>query len=124
LNPRKLIGLIALAVLILTSLASEFVIGANPDDWPLSIKAIFGLAICIAIFAAFYDRRNFAEKHWDFNPKRGALYFGTAWFIYPVVIGVGMLLEASLSWTGILVGTAIVAVLAGALGTFTENTGL
>lgn len=78
----------------------------------------------MTFFIAFYDRKNFPEKAWDFNPKRGVLYFFLGWIIFPVLIGVKALSGTDFTLSGMVIGTLAMSVLIGILGTFTENVGV
>lgn len=84
----------------------------------------YALAVSAALFAAFYDRKNFPEKTWDFNPKRGVLYFFLGWFIFPVLIGVDAVFGTDLTPSGMVLGTLALSVLVGVVGMFTENVGV
>ena len=86
-NARKLIGAVALAVLLLFGLIGRYVPGPSQGDWGIWWSLTYALAVCAALIAAFYDRKNFPEKTWDVNPKRGVLYFCLGWIIFPVMIG-------------------------------------
>jgi hypothetical protein len=123
LNRRKLIGAGALGLLLLFGPGSRYVLGLSPDDWGIWWKLTYASAVCAALFAALYDRRNLPEKTWDFNPKRGVLYFFLGWIIFPVMIGADAVFGTDFTLTGIVVGTFAMSVLVGIFGTFTENVG-
>ena len=76
------------------------------------------------MFAAFYDRKNFPEKTWDFNPKRGVQYFFLGWIVFPMLIGVEAFSGADFTLGRMVMGTLALSVLAGILGVFTENIGV
>ena len=89
-NPRKMIGAVTLGLLLLLGLALRYIAGISHDEWDTTWSLAYSLGLCVALFMAFYDRKNFPEKTWDFNPKRGVFYFLLGWIIFPVM----MLLDA------------------------------
>lgn len=124
LNPRKLIGALALGLLLLLGLGSRYVPGLSQDNWGTGWSLAYVLAVCAALFAAFYDRKNFPEKTWDFNPKRGLMYFFLGWIIFPIMIGVEALSGTDFTLSRMVLGTLSLSVLIGIFGTFTENVGV
>lgn len=124
LNPRKLTGAIALGLLLLLGLGSRYVPGLSQDSWETWWKLAYGLAVCAALFAAFYDRKNLPEKTWDFNPRRGVLYFLLGWIIFPVMIGVEAISGTDFTLSRMVLGTLALSTLVGIVGTFTENVGV
>lgn len=124
-NRRKLIGGIALLALM------GFAFGFGPEgrivqnQWGTGVKLVFAVAICSALFAAFYDRKNLPKKAFDFNPKRGLMYFLLGWILLPVLLVFrwGMK-DMDYSVADLAVGTLVMSVLIGIIGTFTENTGI
>ena len=80
--------------------------------------------MCAALIAAFYDRNNFSDKMWDFNPKRGLLYFFCGWLIFPVTIVIEMIFGTDITLCRMVLGTLGLSVLIGILGTITENVGV
>ncbi len=123
-NQRKLIGAVALGLLLLVGLVSHYVQGLSQDDWGTLWKLAYIIALCAALFAALYDRKNLPEKTWDFNPKRGLLYFCFVWIIFPVMIGIDAISGTDFTLSRIVLGTLALSVLIGILGTFTENVGV
>lgn len=124
-NRRKLIGGIALLALM------GFAFGFGPEgrivpnQWGTGVKLVFAVAICSALFAAFYDRKNLPAKTWDFSPKRGLLYFLLGWFLFPILLGFKIAFgEIDVTLGQIAATTLVLSVLAGIVGTFTENTGI
>jgi hypothetical protein len=124
LNPRKLIGAVALGLLLLLGLASRYGPGLSQDDWGTWWKLAYVIVACAALFAAFYDRKNFPEKTWDFNPKRGLRYFFLGWIIFPVMIGMEAISGTDFTLSRMMLGTLALSVLVGILGIFTENVGV
>ena len=124
LNPRKLIGAVALGLLLLLGLASHHVPGLSQDGWDLLWRLAYVLALCVALFATFYDRKNLPEKTWDFNPKRGVGYFFLGWIIFPIMIGVEAISGTDFTLSRMVLGTLVLSALVGILGTFTENVGV
>ncbi len=94
------------------------------EDWDLLWSLAYILALCIALFMAFYDRKNFPKTTWAFNPKRGVLYFFFGWMIFPIIIGVDLVLGADFNFAGMVFGTLFMSIFIGILGTFTENIGV
>lgn len=124
LNRRKLIGAVALGLLVLLGLASRYVPALSQDDWGIWWKLAYVIAVCAALFAAFYDRKNFPEKTWDFNPKRGLLYFFLGWIILPVMIGMEAASGTDFAVSRMVLVTLALSFLLGIAGTFTENVGV
>jgi len=124
LNKRKLIGFVALALLLLVGWISRNVPGLSPSDWGTGWKLAYGVSVCAALFAAFCDRRNFPEKTWDFNPKRGFTYFLLGWIMFPVMIGMSAASGSDISLSGMVIATLALSVLVGIAGAFTENVGI
>ena len=123
-NPRKLIGAVALGLLLLLALAIRYIAGIPQDDWNPLWSLAYVVALCVALFMAFYDRKNLPEKVWDFNPKRGALYFLLGWIIFPFMMVVDAMFGAEFTLSGMAAGTFFMSVLIGIAGTFTENVGV
>lgn len=123
-NPRKLIGAVSLGLLLLVGLGVRYIAGIPQDDWDLLWSVAYVLALCVAMFTTFYDRRNFPEKTWDFNPKRGILYFFLGWIIFPVMIGIETFSGTDFDLSRMVLATLALSVLVGVLGTFTENVGV
>ena len=119
-----MIGAAALGLLVLLGLGIRYIAGMPQDDWNPLWSMAYVVALCVALFAAFYDRKNFPEKTWDYNPKRGILYFFLGWIIFPVMIGVELISGTDFTLTRMLVGTLALSVLVGIFGTFTENVGV
>lgn len=124
LNPRKLIGAVALGALLLLALAVRYIAGIPQEDWGLLWRVAFVLCVFVAFFMACYDRKNLPKKTWDFNPKRGVLYFLLGWIIFPLQIAVNAASGGHLALSGMVVFTLAMSVLIGILGTFTENVGV
>jgi len=124
LNLRKLMGAVALGLLLLLGLASRYVPGFSQDDWGTWWKLAYVIALCAALFAALYDRKNLPKKTWDFNPKRGVLYFFLGWIIFPVMIGIEAMSGTDFTLSRMVLGTLALSVLVGIFGTFTENVGV
>lgn len=123
-NPRKLIGAVALGLLLLLALAIRYIAGIPQDNWNPLWSLAYVIGLCVALFMAFYDRKNLPEKVWDFNPKRGVLYFLLGWIIFPFMMVVDALFGAELTLSGMAAGTFFMSVLIGVAGTFTENVGV
>lgn len=124
LNRRKLIGLIALCLLLAFGWISQTVPPLSQDVWALGWKIAFVVAMCISFLAAFYDRKNLPQKLWDYNPRRGLLYFFFGWLIFPVMIGINAASGADFTINGMVLGTLGLSALIGIVGTFTENVGI
>ena len=119
-NPRKLIGAIAFLGLLAFGALSK----SSQDDWNAIQSLAFVIAICIAMVATLYDPKNLPEKVWDFDPKRGLMYFGLGWILFPLLIAVDAFTKSDFSWSGMLIGTLAMSFLVGIAGTFTENVGV
>ena len=119
-NPRKLIGAIAFVGLLIFGAFSQ----PSHDDWNVLQRLAFIIAICVTMILTLYDRRNLPRKVWDFNPKRGLLYFCLGWILFPMMIAVDSFLQANFSWAGMLAGTLAMSILIGIIGIFTENVGI
>jgi hypothetical protein len=123
-NQRRLIGAVAFGLLLLLGCAGRYVPGLSQDLWETWWKVVYVVALCAALFAAFYDRRNFPEKTWDFNPKRGFLYFLLGWAIFPVMFGMNAISGSDFTLIGMVQVTLALSMLVGNVGTFTENVGV
>jgi cytochrome bd-type quinol oxidase subunit 2 len=124
LNRRKLIGVVALGLLLALAWAAPYVPGLSQDHWGTWWKLAYAIAVGAALFAAFYDRRNFPEKALDFNPQRGLMYFFLGWIIFPVMLGLEAISGTDFALSRMVLGTLALSTLAGIAGTFTENIGL
>jgi hypothetical protein len=124
LNRRKLIGAAALGLLLLLGLGVRYIAGIPQEDWDPLWTLAYVLAVCVALFAAVYHRENLPEKTWDFNPKRGVLYFFLGWIIFPFMIGVEAISGTDFTLSRMALGTLFLSLLVGVLGTFTENVGV
>lgn len=111
-------------MLLLLGLSIRYIAGIHQEDWDLPWKLAYVLAFCVAFLAAFYDRNNVPEKVWDFNPKRGVLYFLLGWIIFPFMMVIDAIFGAEFTLSGIAAGTLVLSVLIGIAGTFTENVGV
>ena len=123
-SPRKLIGAVALGLLLLLALAIRYIAGIPQDDWNPLWSLVYVVGLCVALFMAFYDRKNFPEKTWDFNLKRGVFYFFLGWIIFPLMMVIDAISGADLTLSGMAMGTFVLSVLIGIAGTFTENVGV
>ncbi len=124
LNPRKLIGAVALGLLLILALAIRYIAGIAQEQWDPLWSLAYVAGLCIAMFMAFYDRKNFSEKVWDFNPRRGVLYFLLGWIIFPIMMVVDAIFGAEFTLGGMAAGTFAMSVLIGIAGTFTEHVGV
>ncbi len=123
-SPRKLVGAIGLAILLCVGIAARFGWPSYSDDWETGWRIIYAFAMCAALLLAFYDRRNFPKKTWDFNPRRGLLYFCLGWVLFPVLALIRSVSGAEFTSAGVFVFTLLMSVLIGVFGTFTENVGV
>ena len=123
-NRRKLIGAVALGLLLLLGFGGRHVPALSQDEWGTGWQMAYVIATCAALFAAFYDRKNFPEKTWDFNPKRGLFYFLLGWIIFPVMICIETISGSDFTLNRMILGTLVLSVLVGVAGTFTENVGV
>lgn len=123
-NRRKLIGAVAFGLLLFFGLAGRYFPELSQENWGIAWKLGYIFAVCAALVVAFYDRKNFSGKMWDFNPKRGLLYFFCGWLIFPVTIAIEMIFGTDITLSRMVLGTLGLSVLIGILGTFTENVGV
>ena len=123
-NRRKLVGAVALGLLLLLGLAGGYVPWLSQEDWGTWWSLAYVAALCAALVAAFYDRKNLPQKTWDFNPKRGLTYFLLGWIIFPVMVGVDAMSGTDLTLSRMVLGTLALSALVGVVGTFTENIGV
>ncbi len=123
-NHRKLVGTATLGVLVLLGFGSRFVTGFSQDDWDPWYRMAYIIAVCGALFAACYDRKNLPEKAWDFNPKRGLVYFLLGWILFPVMIAINAISGSDFTLSNVVLATLALSVLIGVVGSFTENVGV
>ena len=123
-NPRKLVGLTVFCLLLLLGADVSYIEGIPQDEWDPLWQMAYIASVCVALFVAFYDRKNLPENTWDFNPKRGVLYFALGWVIFPLVIVADALFGTDFSVVRIGVGTFVMSILIGVIGTFTEYVGI
>ncbi len=96
-----------------------------PMPWGTGFKLAFAAALCGALFAAFYDRRNLPRKAFDFNPVRGLQYFLLGWLLFPIaLVWRWSVNNMDYSVADLAAGTLVMSLLIGIVGTFTENTGI
>lgn len=124
LNPRRLIGAVALSLLVLLAFAVRYIADIPQDAWNPLWSVAYVLGLCVALFMTFYDRKNIPEKVWDFNPKRGVLYFFLGWIIFPFMMVIDAIFGVEFTISGMAVGTFVISVFIGIAGTFTENVGV
>ena len=123
-NRRRLIGGVALGLLLLLGFGSRYVAALSQDNWAPFWQMAYLIALFAAFIAAFYDRENLPEKAWDFNPKRGLLYFLLGWIVFPLMIGIDAAFGSDFTLGHMLIGTLALSVLVGLAGSFTENVGV
>lgn len=123
-NTRQKWGMISIAVLLLVGFGSDRVPQFSHDNLPSFVILTYILALCCAIFVAFYDKRNFSGKMWDFNPRRGLLYFFLGFLIFPFLAAIEFIFGAEISLEGMIIFALIGSVLIGILGIFTEHVGI
>ncbi len=117
-------GSLALGLLLVLGLASRYVPEISQDEWGIGWRLAYALALCASLFATFYDRKNFPQKTWNFNPKRGALYFVLGWIIFPLMIGIEAVSGTDFTFGEMVLTTLALSVVMGVFGTFTENVGV
>ena len=120
-SQRKLIGWIAFGSLMLVALVSRLVPAFDQDNWGAGWNIAFVIALCAAMAAALYDRKNFPEKTWDFNPGRGALYFLVGLVLFPIMLTFDAISGIDISLSRMVIGTLALSAIAGIAGMFTEN---
>ena len=82
------------------------------------------LPMLVLIFWAMWQFREPVDpkaKAFDFNPKRGLLYFLIGLLVFPVMAIIEALFSADLSLGGMVLFTLFASILAGVVGTFTEQ---
>ena len=121
---RKLIGAVAFGLLLLVGVVIRYVAGISQEDWDPVWALAYTIGLCVAFILAFYDRKNFPEKTWDYNPRRGVMYFFLGWIILPISIGVDAMFGANITLSSMIIGTFFISSLIGLLGTFTANVGV
>ena len=117
-NPRKIIGGITFVGL----LGAAFIF--DLEALGTMERLAYGLALAMALFATFYDRKNIPKKTWDFSPKRGMEFFGIGLVAFPIMAVARSFGETELEWENVVVFTLIMATVAGIAGTFTEDIGI
>lgn len=117
-KPRKIAGGIALALLAILS----FVIDLESES--VGVKLTYTLAILVAMFAAFCDKKNYEGLEVGFSPKRGAMYFLLGFLAFPLSLRVKAASGAEFSIESAMVFTVLASVLIGAIGTFTDIPGI
>lgn len=104
-NRRRLIGAVALGLLLMLGVASRYVPRLAQDDWGMWWKLTYCLMLSAAFFAAFYDRKHLPKRAWDFNPKRGLQYFLLGWITFPVMIGLAAMSGTDFALSRMVLGT-------------------
>ena len=117
---RKLIGAVTFVCLLVIGAVTK----SSQASWDPLLSVVFVVAVCIAMWMTFYDRKNYPAKVWDFNPKRGLLYFFISWLIFPLLIAGRAFTGADFSLSAMLIGTLLMSILIGVAGIFTENVGV
>jgi len=123
-TPVRKWGIVAFIGLLLLGFAARYIPELDQQNWHLGIKIAFILFLCCAMFAAFYDKKNFSGKTWDFNPKRGLFFFFLGLLIFPILALIKASFSTDLTWTGMITFTLIGSVIIGVLGIFTEHIGI
>lgn len=101
-NRRKLIGAVTLGMLLLLGVSDRSI---SQEAWGTWWQIAYIVALCAALFVALYDRNNLADKAWDFNPKRGLLYFSLGWIAFPLMIGIEAISGSDFALGRMLLGT-------------------
>ncbi|MCW4462665.1 hypothetical protein OK349_13185 [Sphingomonas sp. BT-65] len=119
-----MIGAAALGALLLLALAVRYIAGIRQENWGFWWSLAFGLGICVTFFMAIYDPKNCPKTNWDFNPKRGFLYFLLGWMIFPLGLAIRTAMGGSFTLGAMFVFTFAMSVLIGIVGTFTKDVGV
>ncbi|MEM8918689.1 MAG: hypothetical protein AAGE37_07490 [Pseudomonadota bacterium] len=121
---RQKWGMISLAVLLLIGFGSHHIPELSHENMPSYVILIYLIFLCCAAFAALYEKKNFEGKVWDFNPKRGFLFFCIGFLIFPIIAAIDALFGADLSLEGMIIFTLAGSTFVGVLGIFTDHVGV
>lgn len=91
--------------------------------WPVWVWLPFFALLAWAMWQ-LRDPPNPSAKAFDFNPKRGLLYFLAGFLVFPLLALAEALFGADLSVSSMVLFTTFGSILAGILGSFTEHVGI
>ena len=119
---KKALAYVAVAVVCGAGILNAWVFDKE-QSWPIYVWLPILLLALWAIWT-LRDPPDPAAKTFDFNPKRGLLYFFFGFVVFPIIAVMNAVFGAELSLSSMLIFTAVGSVIAGVAGIFTENVGI
>lgn len=112
----------ALLLLCVAGLIHTWVLD-DRQQWPVWVWLPL-LALGLWAMWQLRDPPDPNSKAFDFNPRRGLLYFCAGFLIFPTLTIIEALFGADLSLNSMLLFTVFGSILVGVVGTFTEHVGV
>lgn len=119
---KNSLAYVAVFVICVAGILKAWVFDSE-SSWPIYVWLPI-LLLALWVMWTFRERPDPAAKAFDFNPKRGLLYFFLGFIVCPIVAMIDAVFGAELSLRSMLIFTGVGAVMAGIAGTFTENVGI
>ncbi len=116
---RQRVGWVLLAVLLAIGGLARWL----QSDWSLAWSIAFIVALCFA-FWQLRETPSKPSKVFDFNPKRGLLFFVMGFVIFPFVALIGALFGDEITLVNVVMLTAFGSAFIGFIGVFTEHVGV
>jgi hypothetical protein len=116
---RQTLAIIGIAVCSAIVLFKIWVLG-DEAEWPwyvwVPILAMLGWSAW-----QFRERPDPKMKAFDFNPKRGVVFFFLGFLIFPFMLGMNAIFGADISLPEVAIITIAGSLFVGLLGVFTEH---
>jgi len=119
---KKSLAYVAIFIVCTAGILKAWVLDKQ-QSWPVYVWLPILLLALWAIWT-LRDPPDPKAKAFDFNPKRGLLYFILGFFIFPLVAIINAVFGAELSTSYMLIFTAVGSTIAGIAGVFTEHIGI
>ena len=119
---RRALAFVGIAVASVIVLIQEWVLGENYQaPWHLwmPILAILGWSLW-----QLREAPDPNSKAFDYNPKRGVLFFFCGFLIFPLILGIDALFRTDISIAEIALITIGGSFIVGLAGVFTEHVGI
>lgn len=120
--PKEPLAYLTILILCIAGLIQAWAFEEG-QSWPVYVW----IPLLAAAFWAVWvlrDPPDPSAKSFDFNPKRGLLYFFLGFFIFPIIALINAIFGAELSLGSMTLFTLVGSVFVGIVGIFTEHVGI